>query len=89
MPGQCAMLSMPGIGEAMFSITSSPTNQEFMEFSIKRCGGFTEWLHQIEVGAADHDPRAVRPRISGGYRAEGEKICCLSPAESDLRRFAR
>ncbi len=52
MPGQCAMLSMPGVGEAMFSITSSPTNREFMEFSIKRCGGFTEWLHQIEVGQA-------------------------------------
>ena len=26
MPGQCAMLSIPGVGEAMFSITSSPTN---------------------------------------------------------------
>ena len=50
MPGQCAMLSMPGVGEAMFSITSSPTNREYMEFSIKRCGGFTEWLHQMEVG---------------------------------------
>ena len=24
-PGQCAMLSVPGVGEAMFSITSSPT----------------------------------------------------------------
>ena len=30
-PGQCAMLSIPGVGEAMFSITSSPTNTEFME----------------------------------------------------------
>ena len=35
-PGQCAMLSMPGVGEALFSITSSPTNREYMEFSIKR-----------------------------------------------------
>ena len=26
-PGQCAMLSIPGVGEAMFSITSSPTNE--------------------------------------------------------------
>ena len=34
MPGQCAMLSVPGVGEAMFSITSSPTNEVFMEFSI-------------------------------------------------------
>ncbi|MGN0593682.1 MAG: FAD/NAD(P)-binding protein [Hominimerdicola sp.] len=49
-PGQCAMLSIPGVGEAMFSITSSPTNQEFMEFSIKKCGCVTEWLHQAEVG---------------------------------------
>ena len=27
-PGQCAMLSVPGVGEAMFSITSSPTVKE-------------------------------------------------------------
>lgn len=49
-PGQCAMLSIPGAGEAMFSITSSPTNTEYMEFSIKKCGCLTEWLHEIEVG---------------------------------------
>lgn len=50
MPGQCAMLSIPGVGEAMFSITSSPTNKEFMEFSIKKCGCVTSWLHAMEVG---------------------------------------
>ena len=49
-PGQCAMLSIPGVGEAMFSITSSPTNTEYMEFSIKKCGCVTDWLHQAEVG---------------------------------------
>lgn len=49
-PGQCAMLSIPGKGEAMFSITSSPTNREYMEFSIKKCGCLTSWLHLIEVG---------------------------------------
>jgi len=49
-PGQCAFLSMPGVGEALFSITSSPTNTEFLEFSIKKCGCVTEWLHQMEVG---------------------------------------
>ena len=49
-PGQCARLSMPGVGEAMFSITSSPTNEEYMEFSIKKCGCVTEWLHSAEVG---------------------------------------
>lgn len=49
-PGQCAMLSIPGVGEAMFSITSSPTNKEYMEFSIKKCGCLTSWLHQMDVG---------------------------------------
>ena len=50
LPGQCAMLSIPGVGEGMFSITSSPTNTEFMEFSIKKCGCLTTWLHMIEPG---------------------------------------
>ena len=49
-PGQCAMLSVPGVGEALFSITSSPTNTEFMEFSIKKCGSLTTFLHSLEVG---------------------------------------
>lgn len=48
-PGQCAMVSIPGVGEAMFSITSSPTNEEYMEFSIKKCGCLTDWLHQMDV----------------------------------------
>ena len=49
-PGQCAMVSLPGAGEGMFSITSSPTNTEFMEFSIKRCGHLTTALHALEPG---------------------------------------
>ena len=49
-PGQCAMLSMPGVGEALFSITSSPTEEDFLDFSIKKCGCVTSWLHQMEVG---------------------------------------
>ena len=51
LPGQCAMVSIPGVGECMFSITSSPTNKEFMEFSIKKCGCVTEVIHALEVGA--------------------------------------
>ena len=49
-PGQCAMLSVPGVGEALFSITSSPTLEEYVEFSIKKCGCVTEWLHAMEPG---------------------------------------
>ena len=50
LPGQCAMVCVPGVGEAMFSITSSPTNREYQEFSIKRCGVLTEHLHTLEPG---------------------------------------
>ncbi|MBP5792882.1 MAG: FAD/NAD(P)-binding protein [Spirochaetaceae bacterium] len=49
-PGQCAMLSVPGISEAMISITSSPTVKEYMEFSVKKCGCLTTWLHATEPG---------------------------------------
>ena len=35
---------------AMFSITSSPTVKDYQEFSIKKCGCLTEWLHAMEPG---------------------------------------
>lgn len=50
MPGQCAMVCVPGVSEAMFSITSSSTNKEYQEFSIKRCGTLTDRLHTMQVG---------------------------------------
>ncbi|MCQ2532052.1 MAG: FAD/NAD(P)-binding protein [Saccharofermentans sp.] len=50
MPGQCAMVCVPGVSEGMFSITSSPTNKEFQEFSIKKCGSLTDTLHSLQVG---------------------------------------
>ena len=68
MPGQCAMLSIPGVGEAMFSITSSPTNTEFMEFSIKKCGCLTGWLHQMEVG----QQITIRGPYGNGFPVETE-----------------
>ena len=67
-PGQCAMLSIPGVGEAMFSITSSPTNEEFMEFSIKKCGCLTDWLHQMDVG----QEITIRGPYGNGFPVESE-----------------
>lgn len=68
MPGQCAFLSMPGVGEALFSITSSPTQTNYMEFSIKRCGCVTEWLHAMEVG----QQVTVRGPYGNGFPVETE-----------------
>ena len=66
-PGQCAMLSIPGVGEALFSITSSPTNEEFMEFSIKKCGCVTSFLHAVEPGQYV----TIRGPYGNGFPVEG------------------
>ena len=68
MPGQCAMISVPGVGEAMFSITSSPTNKKYQEFSIKRCGTLTDYLHTMEVG----DELTVRGPYGRPFPVEGD-----------------
>ncbi|MDW7649954.1 MAG: FAD/NAD(P)-binding protein [Bacillota bacterium] len=49
-PGQCAMVSLFPVGEALFSITSSPTRKGFLEFSIKEVGTVTRAMHEIEPG---------------------------------------
>lgn len=67
-PGQCAMLSIPGVSEAMISITSSPTNKEYMEFSVKKCGCLTEVLHAMEPG----DYMTVRGPYGNNFPVEEE-----------------
>ncbi|MCL2501044.1 MAG: FAD/NAD(P)-binding protein [Defluviitaleaceae bacterium] len=47
LPGQCAMLGVPGVGEAMFSIASSPTDNDGFDFSIKAVGKLTRYLHNL------------------------------------------
>ena len=66
-PGQCAMLSVPGVGEALFSITSSPTDTDFLEFSIKKCGHVTGFLHSLEPGQYV----TVRGPYGNGFPVDG------------------
>lgn len=49
-PGQCAMVSLLGVGECMFSICNSPTRKEYIDFSVKRTGLVTNVLHQAGEG---------------------------------------
>ena len=78
LPGQCAMICVPGVGEAMFSITSSPTNKEYQEFSIKRCGTLTDHLHSLEVG----DEIMVRGPYGNNFPVDtalkGKNLLCIS-----------
>ncbi|HEY3316121.1 MAG TPA: FAD/NAD(P)-binding protein [Bacillota bacterium] len=48
--GQCAMVSLFGVGEALFCLTSSPTRKGFIEFAVKRVGKVSDALHEAEVG---------------------------------------
>jgi NAD(P)H-flavin reductase len=50
-PGQFVMLELPGIGEAPFSISSSPNRHGDLEFCIRRAGNFTNFLARVDRGA--------------------------------------
>ncbi len=49
-PGQCAIIGILGVGESMISISSSPTEGDFLRFSVMRMGKVTQALHQLEAG---------------------------------------
>jgi sulfhydrogenase subunit gamma (sulfur reductase) len=50
-PGQFVMLELPGIGEAPFSISSSPVRHGHLEFCIRAVGNFTNFLSRVARGA--------------------------------------
>ncbi|MCW2278651.1 FAD/NAD(P)-binding protein [Heliophilum fasciatum] len=47
LPGQLAMLSLPGVGEAMFSATDGG---DHLQLSIKKVGRLTDELHEMAEG---------------------------------------
>jgi NAD(P)H-flavin reductase len=50
-PGQFIMLSMYGVGEAPFSISSPPRRQSVeFEIAVRNIGTVTNALHELEVG---------------------------------------
>ena len=49
-PGQFIMLESPGVGEAPFSISSSPSNHEDIELCIRTAGNLTRFLARAERG---------------------------------------
>jgi NAD(P)H-flavin reductase len=51
LPGQCAMLGIPGVGEAIFSIASPPADAGYLAFSVKAVGKLTRHMHNLPPGA--------------------------------------
>lgn len=50
-PGQFIILSILGVGEAPFSITSSPNDPEGFEICVRAVGKVTKALHRLPVGS--------------------------------------
>lgn len=50
-PGQFAEYSVFGIGESPFCISSSPTERDHLECTVRRVGRVTNALHRLGVGA--------------------------------------
>lgn len=71
--GQFSILSMFGIGEAPFSISSSPTRGGILEFGIRKTGMFTDALFKLK----ENDIIGHRGPLGNGFpveRMEGKNI---------------
>jgi sulfite reductase subunit B len=65
-PGQFVMISVPGIGEAPISVSSSPSREGPFELAIRDVGNVTHALHGLEAGATV----GVRGPFGNGFPVE-------------------
>jgi sulfhydrogenase subunit gamma (sulfur reductase) len=66
-PGQFVMLSIPGVGEAPISITSSPSRSNgTFELCVRRVGDVTGALHGLQPG----EPVGIRGPFGHGFPIE-------------------
>ncbi len=68
-PGQFVIFSIPGVGEATFSISSPPTRRDFIEFGIRKVGTFTEALFKLKEG----DTLELRGPYGNGFDMDSLK----------------
>lgn len=65
-PGQFVMLSIPGVGEAPFSISSTPSRPGILEMGIRRTGKLTNALFKKR----DNDIVYLRGPYGNGFKLE-------------------
>ncbi|MFH1853107.1 MAG: FAD/NAD(P)-binding protein [Candidatus Neomarinimicrobiota bacterium] len=65
-PGQFALFSLFGIGEAAISICSAPTKKGAFDICVRKVGMLTEKLHQLDVG----QKIGVRGPFGNGFPVE-------------------
>lgn len=62
-PGQFVMISVPGVGEAPISVSSSPNKKGAFELVVRRAGMLTEFLHKMKEG----DSVGIRGPFGRGF----------------------
>jgi len=62
-PGQFVMVSIPGVGEAPISVSSSPTQRGHFELVVRKAGKVTTALHRLEAG----DDIDIRGPFGNGF----------------------
>jgi len=65
-PGQFIMMSIPGVGEAPFSISSTPSRPGILELGVRKVGTLTESLFQKR----DNDIIYIRGPYGNGFKLE-------------------
>lgn len=65
-PGQFMMISLFGVGEAPFSISSSPSRPGLLEFGIRKIGVLTEQLFRLKENEIVH----IRGPYGNGFPIE-------------------
>ena len=74
--GQVGQVSLFGVGESTFAISSSPKTKDFLEFSVMRAGENSSALHELSVG----DAVGVRAPFGNGFpvkEMEGKNILVI------------
>ncbi len=69
LPGQFCEISVLGKGESPFGIASSPTERDYVRFTVNRAGLVTNTMHQLDVG----DPIGLRGPLGNWYPLEKYK----------------
>lgn len=63
MPGQFAMLWVPGVGEIPLGVASSPTERNQLFFTVNRIGKVTRKLHELPCGSS----LGIRGPLGNGF----------------------
>jgi len=76
MPGQFVEFSILGKGESPFGIASSPTESDFLRFTVNRTGSVTNEIHYLQEG----DKVGIRGPLGNWYpvdKFKGENIVII------------